>query len=105
MSTMGLTQSATVYTRAAGTGQFTTVAKSTLKCRLVRVQRIVQMGDARVEQETRRKLLWESGYDMPNQAQIEVDSERWNVVNGTEIASKGPSGTEHHRSADLVKVT
>lgn len=104
MSTMGLTQSATVYAEDAATGAYTTVLKSGLKCRLVHVGRqTATTAGERAELAAIRNLLFEPDYVMPETAQIEVDSIRWAPVAGTFGAFRGPSGAVVFRRADVVR--
>lgn len=102
---IGLIDSATVYTAAADTGAFTVEAKTSLACRLVQLPVTGATIDERAELAKRRILLWDAGYVMPDNAQLLVSGERWNVVQGTATAPRGPYGTVAYRRAEVVRAT
>lgn len=82
---IGLDQLATVYTEHATTGAYTVVAKSDLACRLAVISaETAGTGGDRQELTSARRLLWGADYaTMPDNAQIEVDGQRWNIRSGT----------------------
>jgi hypothetical protein len=98
----GLVQHATVYGLNPTTGLFDVVVMSDLVCRLAH-----RGGGAtapeRAELAGLRRLLWrpEDG-ELPENAQIEAEGQRWQVVRGTPAAFLGPDGTIALRAADLV---
>lgn len=101
---LGLNAVANVYTPNGTTGAFTVLAKSNLVCRLA----YIQTGPADVGQErenigSRRRLLWEDNYTMPDTAQVEVESQRWNVLAGTFGALTGPDGSVVYRRCEVVR--
>ncbi|MCP4415956.1 MAG: hypothetical protein GY805_04995 [Chloroflexi bacterium] len=99
---VGLDQTAVVYTPAAGDGDFTVEAKTGLACRLTYItSREVDVGDEREDIGSRRRLLWDETYTMPETAQIEVDGERWNVLAGTLGTIRGPFSTAIYRRCEL----
>ena len=102
---IGLNKTAVVWTPHATTGAYTVSAKTGLRCRLA--LRPAQAPDAnsqpRAELIGERRLLWDEAYTMPSNAQVEIDSERWNVQPGT-IDSLGDLGsTVVYRRCDVVK--
>jgi len=98
----GLDQTADVYTPNGTDGDFTVLAKSGLVCRLAYIQAgAVDVGDEREDIGSRRRLLWAEVYTMPETAQIEVDSERWNVLAGTVGAVRGPDSSVVYRRCDV----
>lgn len=100
----GLDQTATVYTPHATTGAYTVIAKSGLKCRLAYVEQGGSaIGGERSEIGTKRRLLWEEDYTMPDNAQVLVDGQRWNVKDGTAGALRGPASNVIYRRCELVE--
>jgi len=79
---LGLNQTATVYTPNGTTGAYTVVAQAALPVRLV-VPGAGRMNPERDEAAPVSRLLWGSGYTMPETAQIDVGGVRWNVKAGT----------------------
>lgn len=101
----GLDQIATVYIPNATDGDFTTVAKSNLACRLAYIQQGgSDIGGEREDIGQRRRLLWAEDYTMPAEAQIDVDSERFNVLAGTFGSVRGPNGSVVYRRCEVVSV-
>jgi len=101
----GLDQTADVYTPAAGDGDYTVLAKSGLICRLAYIQQGgTTIGGEREDIGSRRRLLWDEVYEMPEAAQIEVDGERWNVLAGTAGALRGPDSTVIYRRCEVSLV-
>ena len=101
----GLNKTATVYTPHATTGDYTVLAKSNLACRLAHKPSPAGGAEERAELVARRRLLWDEDYTMPETAQVEIDSERWNVQKGTVDKLTDLSSTVIYRRCDLVKVT
>lgn len=100
----GLDQSATVYTPNGTTGAFDVAAKSGLACRLAYIQEGgTGIGGEREDIGSRRRLLWAENYTMPDTAQIEVDSQRWNVLAGTFGQLRGPFGGVVYRRCEVVR--
>lgn len=95
---IGLTMTATVYTRHGTAGAFTVVDQSGLKCRLFHVPRQPsEFGLERAELEAERNLHYDPSYTVPTDPyQFEIDdgtgAKRWNPMLGTDgvIAPFGP---------------
>lgn len=101
----GLDQTASVYTPDPTTGDFTVLAKSGLVCRLAYIQQGgSDIGGEREDIGSRRRLLWEETYAMPSNAQVEVDSQRWNVLAGTFGPVRGPDSSVVYRRCEVVQV-
>ncbi len=99
---IGLVDTAVVYTPTA-TG-YTDVANAALPCRLALVATdTAATGQDRTELASTRRLLWGPDYLMPENAQIEVDGERWNVRPGTLAAVRGPSGNVVYRRCEVTR--
>lgn len=99
----GLDQSANVYTPGAN-GDYTVLAKSGLVCRLAYIQQGgSDIGGEREDIGSRRRLLWAEAYTMPDTAQIEVSSERWNVLAGTVGEVRGPDNSIVYRRCEVVR--
>jgi hypothetical protein len=99
----GLDQSANVYTPGTN-GDFTVTAKSGLACRLAYIQQGgSDIGGERGDIGSRRRLLWDEAYTMPETAQVQVDSERWNVLAGTVGAVRGPDSSVVYRRCEVVR--
>lgn len=98
-----LDQSGDVYTPHATTGDYTVLAKSSLVCRLVRMTVTTNTSGERVELAGKRSLIWEAGYTMPETAQVEVASKRWNIQAGTVEYPRGPSGAVEYGRAEVVE--
>lgn len=99
----GLDQIATVYTPSVSTGVYTVLAKSGLACRLALTSVSGDMGPSRAEDDGTRRLLWDPDYTMPEEAQVEVDGERWNIRAGTLAAPRDLSGAVVYRRAEVKK--
>lgn len=97
----GLNATCTVYTQGAS-GRHDTLARSGLACRFVPLGGGQTIPDRAANAEG-RKLLFDPGYTMPANAQIERDGERWNVLNSSLLARTSPFGGIHHNSALLVR--
>ncbi len=101
----GLDQTADIYTPHATTGDYTVLAKSGLVCRLAYISRHVGQTTSgeRVEIAQARRLLWEEAYTMPENAQIDVGGERWNVRPGTLGSLRGPDSSVIYRRCEVVE--
>lgn len=101
----GLNRTADVYTPHATTGAYTVLAKSGLRCRLAVQTRGANLDPAseRDEDVRGRRLLWDEAYTMPSNAQVEIDSTRWNVVPGTIEAMTGLGSTAYYRRCDVIE--
>jgi hypothetical protein len=106
---IGFDQTATVYTPDPTTGAYTVVDKTGLSCRLAVVTVTgADPGPGRVELVDERRLLWEPGYAMPAEAQVEITSHglagrKWNVQVGSVAAIRGPSGSVAYHRARVVE--
>jgi hypothetical protein len=101
----GLDQTANVYIPNEMDGNFTQLAKSGLVCRLAYIQEGgTTIGGEREDIGSRRRLLWDEVYTMPETAQVEVDGERWNVSPGTYGALRGPDSSVVYRRCEVVRV-
>ncbi len=100
----GLDQTADVYTPDGTDGSFTVLAKSGLACRLAYVQNApAGVGGEREAIGSNRRLLWEEDYTMPDNAQVAVDGERWNVLAGSFGKPRGPSGGVEYRRCEVTR--
>lgn len=100
-----LIHSANVYTPNGTDGDFTTLSKSALTCRLALIQQgPAAVGGEREDQSLKRRLLWEEAYTMPDDAQIEIDGQRWAVLVGTYTPVNGVGGNEVYRRCEVLKV-
>ncbi|NJN53286.1 MAG: hypothetical protein HC804_00135 [Anaerolineae bacterium] len=100
----GLDQTAIVYTPHATTGAYTVVARSELVCRLAYVEQGGSaVGGERENIGQRRRLLWDAEYAMPDEAQVEVDGERWNVLMGTYGQLRGADSQVVYRRCEVVR--
>ena len=103
---LALIDKATIYTRAALRGRFTVVARSGLRCRLAHVnQRPAATGAERAELAAMRNLIFEPGFHMPEQCQIDINGVKWNPRAGTFGAFSGPTGAILYRKVDVVRAT
>lgn len=99
-----LIDTATVYTPAVSGGAWTVTAQASLKCRLSHSSLPgAALGDFREEAGGQHILLWDPTYTMPSDAQLLISSERWNVVEGTQRALRGPMGTIVFRRCLVVR--
>jgi hypothetical protein len=99
----GLDQTANIYTPNGTDGDFTTLAKSNLACRLAYIQQGgTDIGGEREDLGNRRRLLWAEAYTMPATAQIEVDGERFNVLAGTYGQIRGVNSAVVYRRCEVV---
>jgi hypothetical protein len=100
----GLDDTAVVYTPHATTGAYTVVDKSSLTCRLAFIEQGgSSIGGERESIGQRRRLLWEEDYTMPDNAQVEVDSERWNVLVGTFGQIRNVGGQVAYRRCEVIR--
>lgn len=101
---IGLDQTMDTYTADPTTGQYTVLAQAGVRCRLMHVNRQPAATAAdRAELGALRDLIWEPSYVLPETAQVEVESVRWNPVAGTFGAYRGPSGALVYRRADAMR--
>lgn len=100
----GLNKTATVYTPHVTTGAYTVTAQSGLTCRLAYIEQGGSgIGGERENIGSKRRLLWDAAYTMPDNAQVEVDGQRWNVREGTFGELTGPDGsTVIYRRCEVV---
>ena len=102
---IGLDQLATILTTGAG-GAFTVSVKSNLACRLCHLAAAPgATSQERDELAARRMLLFDPAYSMPDFAQVDIGGEKWNIVQGTAIAPRGPSGAIAFRRVDVTRAT
>ena len=102
---IGLIHTAAVYTPNTTTGEYSVLAKSNLPCRLTYTQSgAAATGNEHANIGENRRLLWSDEYEMPDDAQVEVDSVRWNVRPGTYGAPAGPYSDIAYRRCELTKV-
>lgn len=105
----GLDQTMTIYTPNGTTGAYDVVSASSIACRLA--FRLTQQGGAddanapREEMTGQRILLWGPSTAMPANAQIEVDSVRWNIHEQTVVGIRGPSGSVRYYRAEVTEAT
>ena len=106
MQLFGLNVIATVYVaNGAEDGAFTTVAKTHLLCRRGNKGRVGQGREGTRDEEVQnRRLLWSEPWAMPNNAQVDVDGVRWNVVADTYAAMSGLTAEILYRRCDVVRV-
>lgn len=98
----GLDQTANVYTPGTN-GDYTVLAKPGLACRLAYIEQGgSDIGGERADTGSRRRLLWDEDYAMPDNAQIEVEGKRWNVLAGTPGAIRGPDSRVVYRRCEVV---
>lgn len=102
---VGFDQRATIKTAVAA-GDYTTVAKAELRCRLCRPgMQAEAANDDRPDATVTHFLLYEPGYTMPAAALVEVDGERWKVVEGSDDLARGPGGAVAYRRCGVVRAT
>lgn len=98
---------ARVYTRGVG-GTYSVVAKDGLRCSLTRIGRGRQNDESmasRAELATGRVLQWEYDYQIPENAQFEINGRRWNPLKDTVMLTTARPGTEPlYWQADVVRV-
>lgn len=100
----GLIDTAAVYTPNGTDGDFTVLARSGLACRLAYIQQGgSDIGGEREDLGSRRRLLWEADYTMPDTARVVVAGESWHVVAGTFGAMRGPRGEVVYRRCEVVR--
>lgn len=102
-----LVQRATVYTRNAGTGAFSTVVKQGLACSL---QPIGQGNELTNEERTQvaesGHLYYDADYTMPENVRIVVDAfpgTTWAVLTGTVWPHFGPAGINVANRVEVMK--
>ena len=101
----GLIHTATVYTPNGTTGEYDVTAKSSLPCRLCYIQNSpASLDHERANIGENRRLLWQETYTMPDDAQVEINSTRYNVRQGTYGAPTGPWGAVAYHRCEVTKV-
>lgn len=101
---IGLIHTASVYTPNGTTGVYDVVANAALTCRLTLAPTSGLPADDREERIPLRRLLWGPDYAMPETAQVEINSERWNVRAGSFALVTGPTGAAVYRRCDVARV-
>lgn len=99
----GFDQTALVYTPNGTDGAYDVLATTLTSARLA-VGNAAGRDGGRADSSQAPRLLWTGDYEMPSPAQIEVGGDRYNVVEGTYAAVRGPSGAVHHRHCDVVAI-
>lgn len=102
--TIGIDGLGTFYTRDAD-GLYTVVLAADVPARLVQIRNTAPTMEGRREMAQGRRLLWDAGLELPKFVQVEIDGERWTVVEGTAASPAGPFGGVYHRSADVVRAS
>lgn len=100
---LGLVDRATVYTEDAGTGAYTVVAKANLRCRLEHIGGGETVADRAALAELRH-LVFEIGYEMPEDCEVLIDGKRWNPMPGTFGRFRGSNSRKAVRSVDVIEV-
>lgn len=103
---IGLDQRAVVYGPDSN-GDYTVILKGAteadkLRCRAAHVRGGATPSD-RAEIAQLRNLIWEAGYDMPENCLVKIDTVSYNPVAGTFMAYRGPSGSVVYRRCDVVE--
>lgn len=101
---VGFIDTALVYTPATADGDYTVLAATLTHARLCITNKNVTIGTGRVELRMEPLLMWSDDYEMPNDAQIQVDDTRYNVKAGTYDALRGPSGAVMYHRVDVVEL-
>lgn len=100
---LGFFQRANIFL-AGATGKTDALVKSSLRCRLTNPTSGINAGDGeRAEYADTRRMLWEPGYIMPEDCQVEVSGVRYNVVDGTKDELYGPNGAVAYRRCRLIE--
>jgi len=101
----GFIDTARVYAPDPTTGDYTTLINANLICVLAVGGGKYEGVSAkdRAELAAWRKLLWDPAYDMPENAQIEVDGVRYNAVAGSFVAFKIAANSIIYRRGDFVR--
>lgn len=102
--TIGIDGLGTFYTRDAD-GLYTVVLASDVPVTLVQIRNTAQTMEGRREMTQGRRLLWDPSLELPKFVQVEIDGERWNIVEGPAAKPRGPSGGVYHRSTDVVRAS
>lgn len=100
---MGLVDRATVYTENVVSGTYDVVAKSNLRCRLEHVGGGSTVAE-RAELAEIRHLVFDIGYEMPEDCEILIDGKRWNPQAGTFGRLRGPNSRKSLRFVDVSEV-
>lgn len=100
----GLNATAVVYMPNEVDGDYTEVVRSALKCRLANKRRFgLGDGTERDEEVPNRMVMWQADYVMPENAQIEVDGQRWNVVPDTYAEMRGLGEAVMYRRCEVTQ--
>lgn len=101
---IGLIDRGIVYTPDPTTGEYSVVDNPALPCRLTIVTVVGESsGPNRTELIDERRLLWGNQYVMPEIAQVEINSKRWNCEAGSFADVRGPSGIVQYRRCKVVR--
>lgn len=98
-----MTDSATIYGRGV-TGRADSVLLASLPCYLSTAHFRNVAGAARAELASVRTLYWLQDYDIPPDAQIQIngDSRRFNLRQETQRLLSLPDDSLHYHTADLI---
>jgi hypothetical protein len=95
----GLDQTMSVY---SPTNNYAAPVASNVACRLALDTRRDRAGPDRSEYGSFRLLLWDPAVDVDDDAQVEVDGARYNLMANTKAPRRGPSGARKFWRASVV---
>jgi hypothetical protein len=99
-----LVQTADVYALNRLTGKFDTLIRAGLACRLAMISaETATNGNERTDMLSRRRLVWDGSYAMPEGSQVTIDGQSWRPVRGTFANYQDEYGISVHRAADVIR--
>jgi hypothetical protein len=102
---IGLNKQATVYLANETDGAFDVAVGMLMPCRLAVIQRGPgETTDERERVSEKRLLLYAPWYELPEPAQLLVDGQRWQVVEGVHTAVTGPQDQVVYQRREVLRV-
>lgn len=100
----GFKERATIYVEASN-GEYTTVAKTNLRCNMKHVTGGTTVG-ARAEFAAIRHFMWDSSYYLPEDCEILIKGkpQRWNPNPNTMATIDGSNGNPDYKMCDVTEV-
>jgi len=100
---LGLNTYADVYIVNDVNGEYDILTHPQLPCRLAHIG-VTGAAIDRAQLLSTRMLIWDVGYSIPDDAQVDVEGNRWQTVRGTFSTLKGPNNVPTYKRVDVVRV-
>ena len=91
-----------MYVESVASGGYDTLVQSALLCRVVFYRRLAHE-DARAELTGLRNLIFDAGYAMPEECQLDILGVRWQPRPGTFMLYRDWAGNPAYRSCQVER--